>query len=88
MGARRCLLDSCNKSAKKCFKLPLRCFTLPLRDAMAVVDSALRVYGSAGRRVADAAILPTVVSGHTTAATSMTGEWGAARVREPRRLAA
>jgi choline dehydrogenase len=55
---------------------------------MAGVDSALRVPGIAGRRVADAAIMPTVVSGHTTAATIMTGERGADLVREPLRLAA
>ncbi len=38
---------------------------LPIRDAMAVVDSERRVHGSAGLCVADAAIMPTVVSGHT-----------------------
>ena len=55
---------------------------------MAVVDSALRVHGIARRRGADAALMPTVVAGHTNAATLMTGERGADRVREPRRLAA
>jgi choline dehydrogenase-like flavoprotein len=47
---------------------------------MVVVDS--------GRRVADAAIMLTVVSGHTDAATIMIGERVADRVREPRWLAA
>ena len=74
--------------AKKCFQLPLRCFTLPLRDAMAVVDSALRVHGIAGLRVADAAIMPTVVSGYTNAATIMTGERVADLVHARLRLAA
>jgi choline dehydrogenase len=55
---------------------------------MAVVDSERRVHGVAGRRIADAAIMPTVVSGHTNAATIMIGERGAALVREPRWLAA
>jgi len=55
---------------------------------MAVVDSARRVHGIAGRRVADAAIMPTVVSGHTNAATIMIGERGADLVRETLRLAA
>ena len=73
---------------KKCFQLPLRCFTLPLRDAMAVVDPELRVHGIAGRRVAAAAIMPTVVSRTTNAATIMIGERVADLVREKLRLAA
>jgi hypothetical protein len=56
---------------KKCFQLPIRCFKLLLRDAMAVIDPDLRVHGIAGLCVADAAIMPTVVSGHTNAATIM-----------------
>ena len=73
---------------KKCFKLPIRCFKLPIRDAMAVVDPELRVHGIAGLRVADAAIMPTVVSGNTNAATIMIGERVADLVREKLRLAA
>ena len=73
---------------KKCFQLPLRCFTLPIRDAMAVVDPERRVHGIAGLRVADAAIMPTVVSGNTNAATIMIGERVADLVRETLRLAA
>jgi choline dehydrogenase-like flavoprotein len=49
---------------------------------MAVVDPELRVYGIAGLRVADAAIMPTVVSGNTNAATIMIGERVADLVRE------
>jgi GMC oxidoreductase len=59
-----------------------------IRDAMAVVDPELRVHGIAGRRVADAAIMPTVVSGTTNAATIMIGERVADLVREQLRLAA
>jgi choline dehydrogenase-like flavoprotein len=55
---------------------------------MAGVDSVRRVHGIAGRRVADASLMPTVVSGHTNAATIMTGERVADLVRETRRLAA
>ena len=55
---------------------------------MAVVDPARRVHGIAGRRVADAAIMPTVVAGTTNAATIMIGERGTDRVRETLRLAA
>jgi len=73
---------------KKCFQLPLRCFTLPLRDAMAVVDPARRIHGIVGLHVADAAIMPTVVSGTTNAATIMIGERVADLVREKLRLAA
>jgi len=46
------------------------------------------VHGIAGRRVAAAAIMPTVVSGTTTTATIMIGERVAALVRETLRLAA
>jgi len=55
---------------------------------MAVVNPERRVHGIAGLRVADAAIMPTVVSGHTNAATIMSGERVADLVREQLRLAA
>ncbi len=59
-----------------------------IRDAMAVVDPELRVHEITGRRVADAARMLTVVSGHTNAATIMIGERVANLVRETLRLAA
>ncbi|TMJ05996.1 MAG: choline dehydrogenase [Alphaproteobacteria bacterium] len=43
-------------------------------DVAAVVDERLRVRGFAGLRVADASIMPTVVSGNTNAACVMIGE--------------
>ena len=43
-------------------------------DAMAVVDAELRVHGVTGLRVADASIMPTLVSGNTNAACIMIGE--------------
>src|SRR6202008_1416816 len=42
-------------------------------DPMAVVDAELRVHGIEGLRVADASIMPTVVSGNTKPATIMIG---------------
>ena len=39
-----------------------------------VVDAELRVLGVAGLRVADASVMPTVVSGNTNAACIMIGE--------------
>jgi choline dehydrogenase-like flavoprotein len=55
---------------------------------MAVVNPERRVHGIAGLRVAAAAIILTVVSGTTNAATSMIGEGVADLVRETLRLAA
>ena len=43
-------------------------------DAMAVVDDRLRVHGIAGLRVADASIMPIIVSGNTGAPCLMIGE--------------
>ncbi len=50
-------------------------------DALAVVDPELRVRGVRGLRVADASIMPTVVSGNTNAASIMIGEKCADLVR-------
>jgi choline dehydrogenase len=52
-------------------------------DPMAVVDAELRVHGVDGLRVADASIMPTVVSGNTNAAAIMIGEKAADMVRRP-----
>ncbi len=44
------------------------------RDGMAVVDPQLRVHGVPRLRVADASVMPTLVSGNTNAAAVMIGE--------------
>ncbi|NDB17320.1 MAG: alcohol dehydrogenase, partial [Gammaproteobacteria bacterium] len=47
-------------------------------DPAAVVDPQLRVQGIAGLRVADASVMPTLISGNTHAACVMIGERAAA----------
>jgi choline dehydrogenase len=43
-------------------------------DPMAVVDDRLRVHGLKGIRVADASIMPTIISGNTSIPCMMIGE--------------
>ena len=43
-------------------------------DAMSVVDERLRVHGIAGLRIADASVMPTIISGNTSVPCMMIGE--------------
>jgi len=47
-----------------------------------VTDPELRVHGIAGLRVADAAIMPSLVNGNTNATVMMIAERAAAMMRE------
>jgi len=50
-------------------------------DAASVVDPELRVRGVAGLRVADASVMPSLIRGHTNAASIVIGEVAADLIR-------
>ncbi|XP_070150232.1 glucose dehydrogenase [FAD, quinone]-like [Polyergus mexicanus] len=54
----------------------------PQTDTYAVVDPQLKVYGVKGLRVVDAAIMPTIPSGHANAVIIMIGEKAADMIKE------
>jgi len=67
-------LDHARRRGGTIFHPTSTCMMGPNTNPMAVVDSELRVHGLKGLRVADASIMPTVVSGNTNAACIMIGE--------------
>ncbi|KOX67656.1 Glucose dehydrogenase [acceptor] [Melipona quadrifasciata] len=54
----------------------------PRSDPTAVVDPRLRVYGVKGLRVADASIMPVIISGNPNAPTIMIGEKASDMIKE------
>ncbi len=68
------LRDYIRSVAKTVFHPSGTCKMGPLSDKMAVVSEDLKVRGTQGLRVADASIMPTLVSGNTNAPSIMIGE--------------
>ena len=68
------LRDCVRRTAKTVFHPAGTARMGPASDTMAVVDNELRVRGVQGLRVADASVMPRLVSGNTNAAVMMVAE--------------
>jgi choline dehydrogenase len=76
------VLDWVRRNAVSIFHPVGTCAMGPAGAADAVVDARLRVHGMEALRVADASIMPRIVSGNTNAPAIMIGEKAADLVRE------
>ena len=74
-------IDYAHRSVATIYHPAGSCKMGPASDALAVVDPRLRVHGLAGIRVADVSIMPTIVSGNTSAPGMMIGERAAEFLR-------
>lgn len=79
------ILDHIRRTANTAFHPIGTCRMAP--GPMGVVDDRLRVHGLQGLRIADASIMPTMVSGNTNAASIMIGEKASDLIRADMRAA-
>ena len=68
------LLEHARNTATTIYHPACTCKMGPVSDSGAVVDHNLKVHGIEGIRVADASIMPEIVSGNTNAPSIMIGE--------------
>ena len=68
------LLDGARRWGNTTYHVMGTCKMAPSSDPLAVVDDQLRVHGIDGLRVADASIMPAMISANLNAATMMIGE--------------
>ncbi|MEP7457338.1 GMC family oxidoreductase N-terminal domain-containing protein [Phyllobacterium sp. SB3] len=75
------ILAYVTETGESCYHLCGTCAMGPKDNRLAVVDERLRVHGIAGLRVADASIMPRLISGNTNATSIMIGEKCADMIR-------